>query len=130
VGSVLCGNQELINKARRWRKVLGGGMRQSGILAAAGIYALEHHIERLAEDHRHAHELAEGLRGLAGIKVLSVNTNMVMMSVDTGDFGPLRKHLEQRGILISGGRLVTHLDITDADIPLVLSAFAEFGNTA
>ncbi len=128
VGSVLCGKRELIAKARRWRKVLGGGMRQSGIIAAAGIYALEHHIDRLAIDHRHAEEIASGLQDLAGIQVLSVNTNMLMIETRNGDFTALRKHLAAHDILISGGRLVTHLDIGDTDIPVILSAFSSFSN--
>ena len=128
IGSVLCGNRGLIDKARRWRKVLGGGMRQSGIIAAAGIYALEHHVDRLAIDHRHATEIASGLQDIAGIQVLSVNTNMVMIGTQAGDFTALRNHLARHDILISGGRLVTHLDIADADILRILSAFSSFSN--
>ncbi|MCG2606802.1 MAG: beta-eliminating lyase-related protein, partial [Achromobacter sp.] len=77
VGSVLVGSAELIARARRWRKVLGGGLRQSGVLAAACLYALEHNVERLAEDHANARLLADGLRGIAGVRVLSQDTNMV-----------------------------------------------------
>jgi threonine aldolase len=77
VGSVLIGSRALIERAQRWRKVLGGGMRQSGILAAACLYALEHNVERLADDHANATRLAAGLAGIAPVKVLSQATNMV-----------------------------------------------------
>src|SRR5690606_9677442 len=79
-GSVLCGSAELIAKARRLRKMVGGGMRQAGGLAAAGLYALQHQVERLADDHRHAEQLASGLREL-GFSVEPVQTNMVYAQV-------------------------------------------------
>jgi threonine aldolase len=131
VGSVLCGPREHIGKARRWRKVLGGGMRQSGVLAAAGIYALQNHIQRLAEDHDNARLLAEGLSAVAGVKVDrgAVQTNMVFMSVAPQQVEPLRAFLKQRGILIGGGntiRLVTHLDVSAEDMRFVIDAAAQF----
>lgn len=127
VGSILCGTQELIKKARRWRKVLGGGMRQAGILAAAGIYALENHVEKLAEDHSNAMLLAEGLDQIDELSVdpERVQTNMVFVSLDKNQSGALQNYLKQRGILISGGktiRLVTHLDVTTDDIHTVITA--------
>jgi threonine aldolase len=130
VGSLLCGSLELIDTARRWRKVLGGGMRQAGILAAAGIYALQHNIDRMVDDHRHAARLAEGLEQLAGARVSNLNpsvfTNMVFISPPQNHLAELQEHLKSRGILIAGPRLVTHLDVSAADIETVIEAFAEF----
>jgi len=131
VGSILCSTRERINKARRWRKVLGGGMRQAGILAAAGIYALENHVERLAEDHNNALILANGL---AQIEELSmdlkwVQTNMVFVNVDKVHSEPLTVYLKQRGILIFSGetiRMVTHLDVTEDDMITVIENIKEF----
>lgn len=77
-GSALCGSRELIGRARRWRKMSGGAMRQSGVLAAAALYALDHHIARLAQDHAHAHALAQGLQGLPGVSVAVPQSNMVL----------------------------------------------------
>ncbi len=117
VGSVLVGSKEIIEKARRWRKVLGGGMRQAGILAAAGIHALSHHVDRLAEDHNHARMLAEGLAQIKdlGVDPSKVQTNMVFFTLEPSRFKALEAYLKERGILISGRervRLVTHLDVT------------------
>lgn len=127
VGSILCGSSELIDTARRWRKVLGGGMRQAGILAAAGIYALEQNIERLADDHLNAARLAEGLANIGNYKVdAAVDTNMVFFSTKKGRMAALQQHLKSRDILISGARLVTHLDVTAEDIETVIDAFAAF----
>ena len=121
VGSVLCGPRDLIAKARRWRKVLGGGMRQAGVLAAAGIYALQNHVERLKEDHDNARALASAISGMNGIRVSGgPYTNMVFMSVEPSRFNGLREWLRERNILIGAGygtaRLVTHLDVDRADI--------------
>jgi threonine aldolase len=126
VGSVLCGDKALIDRARRWRKVLGGGMRQAGVLAAAGIYALENNIDRLKIDHENASSLAAGLRDIDGLTVNSVNTNMVMFSPNSGNFESLGTHLREEDVLISGGRLVTHLDIDSEQIRQVIAAFAAF----
>ena len=121
VGSVLCGTTELIKKARRWRKVLGGGMRQAGILAAAGIIALTDHVARLAEDHANAQLLAEELSHLEEVAFdpTFVQTNMVFGSVNQGSSEELAVYLKQRGMLIlprNPMRLVTHLDVTAEDI--------------
>jgi threonine aldolase len=127
VGSVLCGSDELIGKARRWRKVVGGGMRQAGLLAAAGLYALEHQVARLAEDHANAERLADGLRGL-GYAVEPVQTNMVYAQVGE-QAGALQAFCAERGIkLIAAPRLrmVTHLDVSVAAIDQVLEAFSAF----
>jgi threonine aldolase len=127
VGSLLCGSQELIGTARRWRKMLGGGMRQAGMLAAAGLYALEHQVERLAEDHANAQLLAEQLRGL-GFEVEPVQTNMVY--VQMGDqAGALKARAAEQGIRLSSAprtRLVTHLDFHAEHIPRVRELFAAF----
>ena len=88
VGSVLLGTQALIDSARRWRKVVGGGMRQAGILAAAGLHALDHHVARLADDHARAERLSEDLRGLPGLDVVTQQTNMVFVEV------PVARHDE------------------------------------
>ncbi|WP_298436749.1 low-specificity L-threonine aldolase [Geobacter sp.] len=131
VGSLLCGNRELIGAARRWRKVLGGGMRQAGVLAAAGIVALTSHVARLAEDHAHARLLAEGLASIPGLSLdpAQVQTNMVFVSPEPDVAGPLVTFLRERGILIAGResiRLVTHLDVTASDIERTVAAFREF----
>ena len=131
VGSVLCGSKAFIEKAKRWRKMVGGGMRQAGILAAAGSYALDHNLARLQEDHDHASRLAEGLRQIPGVAVTSVATNMVFFQVSTSTTVGLAQHLKDHGILISPGkttRLVTHLDVSGDDIAYVLDTIATFYN--
>lgn len=132
VGSVLVGTRALIARAYRWRKVLGGGMRQAGYLAAACLYALEHHVDRLAEDHARATRLATGLRGVAGMKVLGHHTNMVFAEVPDAHCAPLEAFLAQRGILVQvlyGTRLVTHLDLTDADVDAVIGGMKTYFQT-
>jgi len=131
VGSVLCGPRELIDKARRWRKVLGGGMRQAGILAAAGIHALTHHVERLAQDHENAATLAKGLAQIEELHLdpSKVQTNMVFFALEPTRFKSLQAYLKERGTLIGGRdkvRLVTHLDVTAEDIGVVIEAFKDF----
>jgi threonine aldolase len=131
VGSVLCGSAELLTKARRWRKVLGGGMRQAGVLAAAGIYALQNNVARLAQDHDNAQALAGALQKIDGVTADygPSQTNMVYMSVDPTLADPLRQFLKQRAILIGGGnpiRLVTHLDVSREGIDQLVSAVGEF----
>jgi threonine aldolase len=121
VGSVLCASKQLIGKARRWRKVVGGGMRQAGVLAAAGIYALEHNVERLATDHENARALAQALSSIEGMTVApgGAQTNMVYINVEPQRSVRMREYLKGQGMLISGQgniRLVTHLDIDRADI--------------
>lgn len=127
VGSVLCGSEALIGKARRLRKMVGGGMRQAGLLAAAGLYALEHQIERLADDHANAALLAKGLIEL-GYEVEPVQTNMVYLWV--GDQAQtLKAFCAGQGIVLSAAprlRLVTHLDVPRAGIEQVVAAFARF----
>jgi threonine aldolase len=127
-GTVLVGRREVVARARRVRKMLGGTMRQVGILAAAGLYALEHHVERLAEDHANAQRLADGLRA-AGLQVEGPHTNMVFATVAPEKVAALRQHLEQNGIVALVGpklRLVTHLDVDAAAIDRAVGVFGSF----
>jgi threonine aldolase len=129
VGSVLVGGRALLERARRWRKLLGGGMRQSGLLAAACLYALEHNVERLAQDHANASVLAQGLRGIAQLEVTAQDTNMVFLRIPQPHCAPLEAHLKARGILVQalyGTRLVTHLDVGAQDIAAVTAAFKSY----
>lgn len=131
VGSVLVGSSALIDKARRWRKVTGGGWRQAGMLAAACVYALDHHVARLADDHARAARLAEGLRTIPGVNLLGLHTNMVFVDVPADRLRELDAHLRAASVRISIGylptlRLVTHLDIDDAGVVRVIDAFRTF----
>jgi len=128
VGSALCGSSELIARARRWRKMAGGALRQGGVLAAAALYALEHHIERLAEDHANARRLAEGLADLPGVAVQPPSTNMVFIEVAPERGAGLAERLKARGLLCTGLyqlRLVTHLDVSREDIDRAVSILRE-----
>ncbi|SSW63274.1 low-specificity L-threonine aldolase [Achromobacter agilis] len=134
VGSVLVGSAELIAQARRWRKMLGGGLRQAGVLAAACLYALEHNVERLAEDHENARLLAEGLRGIPGVEVLSQDTNMVFIQVEPALCDGLTAALDAQNIkmrAVYGGptRLVTHLDVSADDVRRAARAVADYCST-
>jgi threonine aldolase len=127
VGSVLCGTDELIGKARRLRKMVGGGMRQAGILAAAGLYALEHNVQRLADDHANAQRLAEGLRA-AGYSVEPVQTNMVYVQIGERAEA-IKAYAAERGIQLSAAprlRMVTHMDVDAGQIDQVIGTFVEF----
>ena len=136
VGSLLCTTEALGKEARRWRKVLGGGMRQAGILAAGGIVALKEHIDRLSEDHANAARLADGLSDIDEISVdhAAVQTNMVFASMSGDIVDNLVDFLAERDILILGGkmlggptiRIVTHLDVTSEDIDILIAAIKEF----
>lgn len=126
-GTLLLGGKSFIETARRARKILGGGMRQAGILAAAGLYALEHNVKRLAEDHANAARLAKGLQDL-GIGS-RLNTNMVLADVDAKRVNQLQDFLKGKGVLVLARapmRLVTHLDVDAAGIDRALGAFREF----
>ncbi|MCK5837771.1 MAG: low-specificity L-threonine aldolase, partial [Desulfobacula sp.] len=130
VGSVLCGTEKIIQKARRWRKVLGGGMRQAGILAAAGVYALENNVDRLEKDHGTAQVLALGLSGIKGIEInpAEVQTNILFVDI-RADINSLHAHLKEKGIIIAQSnhlRLVTHLDIEAEDIDRAIEGFRSF----
>jgi len=134
VGSVICGSAELVERARRWRKMLGGGMRQVGVLAAAGIVALERMVDRLAEDHVNARRLAEGLAKLPGLRIdlASVQTNIVIVRVERGAAatGDLVKGCAARKVKVhamgpAAIRCVTHKDVDAEDISRALEAFRE-----
>lgn len=120
MGSLLAGPKDFIQSARRWRKMVGGGMRQSGLIAAAINHALDHHVDRLADDHRRAQWLATELDNQTGIHSVSVSTNIAYIGMDTAARGDaLQAALREDGILVSGGRtirLVTHLDVDDMAI--------------
>jgi threonine aldolase len=130
-GSLLCGAPEFITAARRGRKMLGGGMRQAGVLAAAGLIALEQHVERLADDHANAQRLADGLAGIDELQVdpAAVQTNMVFVSVRGGEAASFARALSEQNIVIpvtSPMRLVTHLDISSDDVTRVVDAARQF----
>lgn len=128
VGSVLIGRQDLIDRARRHRKMLGGGLRQSGILAAAGLYALDHNVARLADDHRRARMLAEGLAAFPALTVTRPDTNIVFIDMDRALGDRFTEFLASKGVGITGNygkqRWVTHLDVDDAAVE---GALAEVG---
>ncbi len=129
VGSVLAGPREFIARARRVRKALGGGLRQAGLLAAAALYALDHHVERLAEDHALAKRLADGLASIPGITVTAPDTNIVFAEVAGGRAEALLAHLKQHGVLATGLiglRFVTHLDVDAAGVDRAIAATREF----
>ncbi len=132
MGTVLVGHQGLVDRARRIRKMLGGGLRQAGIVAAAGLHALEHHVDRLADDHANAARLAQGLAG-AGYAVDPVQTNMVFVRVAPERCAALQAHLAGEGvtaIVSPRTRLVTHLDVDAAGVDRAVAAFAGFGAAA
>ena len=136
IGSVLVGSTELIDEARRWRKALGGGMRQVGIIAAAGTYVLENHIDRLADDHRNATRLADGLGAIDGITIESCATNMVFLHLDRPDetiADRLEGHdilsrwwivTDSEGFTRTHSRIVTHYDVADDDVDKTIDAVA------
>ena len=134
VGSLLCGSADFIAQARRWRKMLGGGMRQAGVLAAAGLVALDYHRDRLVDDHANARILAEGLATIPGVTVINPtpDSNMVFFDI-TATGRPLQElaaQLAQQGVRVAGGgpgtfRAVTSLEVSRADIEYALHAIAE-----
>lgn len=134
VGSALCGSKELIGRAKRVRKMAGGGMRQAGFLAAAASYALEHHVERLANDHALAQQLAAGLQGIEGVQVQTPQTNIVfvdLVGAARARSTDLLAYLVQHGIQATGlyrVRFVTHLDVNAQDIARAVQVFKAFFN--
>ena len=146
VGSLLLGSFAFIQQARRLRKMLGGGMRQAGVLAAAGLYALQHNVQRLAEDHQHAQQLAEGLQRIAAehpllkgkLELVSVNTNILFTDIAVDVAEPLLTYLSEQGIKLTSSnynkadqyfkrvRWVTHLDISASAIQRALLAVQKF----
>jgi len=130
VGSAFVGSQERVRAARRFRKMLGGAMRQSGILAAAAIYALEHNRERLAQDHVAARGFAARLSGIAGVEVAPAETNIVLLRLDSADAQALAQRAAAQGVLINAMgprtlRAVTHLDISEEDTLQAANLLAE-----
>lgn len=131
VGSVLVGSKGLIETARRWRKVTGGGWRQAGMLAAACLYALDHHVERLADDHARAARLADALRGHPVIALAAQHTSMVFIDVPAAHLSAFKTHMEAARVKLSIGylpsiRMVTHLDIDDNGLERAMAALQEF----
>jgi len=131
VGTVLVGKRDFIDEARRLRKSLGGGMRQAGVLAAAGLYAVEHHVRRLAEDHANANKLARALASIPGLGIDPdrVQTNMVFGAVAADRIAALAAHLRSHDVVILPNpalRLVTHLDVSSADVEKAIAAFRSF----
>jgi threonine aldolase len=129
IGSVLLGSAELIARGKRLKKLLGGGWRQAGMLAAAALHALDHHVERLADDHRRARDLSDGLAAIRGLSVETPQSNLVFVTVPEAALPRLRAALQAHGIVASVGgprvRLATHLDIDDAAIAGCVAAFGE-----
>ena len=129
VGSALCGSKELIARAHRVRKMTGGGMRQTGLLAAAASHALAHHLERLTDDHALAQRLALGLQGIDGLQVRSAQTNIVFVDVADGRGPDLLAFLKAHGVLATGLiglRFVTHLDVDAAGIDRAVDVIKSF----
>jgi threonine aldolase len=128
-GSVLVGRGAFIKSARRWRKMLGGGLRQAGVLAAAGLYALENNVKRIGDDHRRAQRLADGLRAFPNLRVSGPNTNILFVDIPEADVAGLSAHLAARGVRVTlrgHTRLVSHLNVDDAGIERALSAFGSY----
>ncbi len=132
VGSILCGPSDFIERARKWRKILGGGMRQAGILAACAIYALENNIERLREDHEKARKFAAEIAGADGIELMPkvVETNIVIFSVKGMEKEKFLKMMKERGVILSSGsydniRAVFHLDVTGEQTMIAAGKIAE-----
>jgi threonine aldolase len=130
VGSALVGSRAFIDQAHRWRKMLGGGMRQAGVLAAAALHALDHHVARMADDHALARRLAEGLQQVRGVTIEPVQTNMVFVEVaDPARAAGLGEHLARHGVLVTGHerlRFVTHLDVDAAGVDRATAAVRAF----
>ena len=132
VGSALCGSRDFIARAQRVRKMAGGGMRQSGMLAAAAAYALEYHVERLAQDHALARQLADGLQGIPGVQVEQPQTNIVfidLVGAARAQSAALLAHLKKQGIRATGLyrlRFVTHLNVDAAGVVRTVAAIREF----
>jgi threonine aldolase len=130
VGSMLCGSTELIGRARRWRKMLGGGLRQAGGLAAAAHHALDHHVHRLSQDHDLARRLFEGLSGVPGLRVQLPQTNIVFADLaEPARAAGLLPYLRERGVLATGLyrlRFVTHLDVDEAGVDRAVAAVRDY----
>ena len=134
MGSLLVGTETFINQARRWRKMTGGGLRQGGFMAAAGLYALTQNVDRLQEDHNNAALLAAQLQRLDGVSVRTswTQTNMVWLDFEQNVGDHLQEFAKQRGVLLSASgsscRIVTHLDVTSQHIEKLVSVISDFFN--
>ena len=131
MGSVLCAHREVIEHALRWRKMVGGGMRQIGILAAAGLFALENNVQRLQQDHELADMLAEKLMQVGGVEVIGgrAHTNMVFFSLPNHDYDKFVHYTRDHGLLLGGRdpvRLVTHKDVSKEDIKRAVAIISGF----
>jgi threonine aldolase len=129
VGSLLLGPKAFIEQGKRWRKMLGGGMRQAGVIAAAAQYALEHNVERLLDDHQNAADLSRGLGEIEQLQVTKPQTNIFYVEIPEAACAPLGEHLARHGIRASIGphtRLVTHLDVSSADVQKTIAVFKDF----
>jgi threonine aldolase len=130
VGSLLCGSEAFIQQAIRWRKMTGGGLRQAGILAAAGLYALEHNVERLREDHDNAKWLEQQLQNI-GVEIAEpgAQTNVLYLRQSPELAAKLGPWMRERGVLISSGpltRILTHLDVSRQDLQHVVDLWQQF----
>jgi threonine aldolase len=142
IGSLVLGSQDTIAKAKRIRKMLGGGMRQAGVIAAAGLHALENHLERLADDHANARRLAQGLREISErpgplqgrLTVAEPATNILFVDVDSAVGPAFQAYLQASGVAVTGGsyhgglrqRWVTHLDVDESDVAQALEVVAAY----
>jgi len=126
VGSVLLGPSDFIGEARRWRKMVGGGMRQAGIIAAGGLHALQYQRERLVDDHLHAERVAQTLAKRFSPNTVRQNTNMVNLELETETYARLQQHLRERDIQVDRPRWVLHLDISGADVDTLCAAIECF----
>ena len=129
VGSLICSSKDFIEEAKHWRKMLGGGMRQAGILAAAGLFAIENNIERLSQDHKNAAKLAANLSQIEGIQVEPVQTNIIKLSLAKTNIANFTEYLQSKNIKASVAekmRLVTHLGVSSTDIEKVSFAFESY----
>lgn len=128
IGSLLVGSAEVIERARRHRQMLGGGLRQAGIIAAAGLYAMQNNVERLKEDHKRAKEIAAALSKIPGLTIEDPQTNMVFCNVDPSIQDRISAFLNEAGIRVSGTaqrqRWVTHLGINDEALAVTMKQFA------
>ncbi len=130
IGSLLCGSKDVMDEARHWRKMLGGGMRQAGFIAAGGIYALKNNVSRLKQDHDNALLLSQGLSEIdeLSVEITDLQTNIFFVSI-LNVSGLLREYLKNEGIIIPVGnrvRLVTHLDISEHDVKRVIAKCKKF----
>jgi threonine aldolase len=130
IGSLLVGSNELISEAKRWRKMLGGGMRQAGLIANAGLYALQNNIPRLQEDHQRARKLAKALSEIKGIELVGneARTNMLYVNIQPDMRAKLTQIARDKNIILPSGnklRLVTHLNINDEDVTSIIETFQQ-----